>query len=342
VWKTVGEKTTWFVYDAQGQLAAEYGEAAASPCTTCFVTVDWLGSTRLVTDGAKAVQRGIDYLPFGEEIRNGHNGRTAGVYELGANGSASYPGAADAVTGRFTGKERDAETGLDYFLARYYSPAQGRFTSPDEWAGGIVDPFTGQQVGQPGPLPYADISDPQTLNKYVYVRNSPLRYTDPDGHSKLEFDGEKKTITLYDKDGKELGSWSAGNNVDSKATLAGGLPNGTYEFLDTTSPHRHSKDKDAVDVEYGTQGIFRIKNFSGPDKDKAGNLREHAGVGVHAGRENKADGVNRKGTEHATQGCVRTTEEGMKKIANTSKSDALTTLTVKNRRELKKDQEVRK
>lgn len=39
----------------------------------------------------------------------------------------------------FTGKERDAETGLDYFLARYYSSAQGRFTSPDEWAGGIVD-----------------------------------------------------------------------------------------------------------------------------------------------------------------------------------------------------------
>jgi RHS repeat-associated protein len=186
VWKTVGEKTTWFVYDAQGQLAAEYGEAAAAPCTTCFVTVDWLGSTRLVTDGAKAVQRGIDYLPFGEEIENGHNGRTAGVYGLGVNGSASYPGAADGVTARFTGKERDAETGLDYFLARYYSPAQGRFTSPDEWAGGIVDPFTGRQLGQPGPLPYSDISDPQTLNKYAYVRNSPLRYVDPDGHADKE------------------------------------------------------------------------------------------------------------------------------------------------------------
>jgi len=46
----------------------------------------------------------------------------------------------------------------------------------------MVDPFTGLQVEQLGPLPYADITDPQTLNKYVYVRNNPLRFVDPDGH----------------------------------------------------------------------------------------------------------------------------------------------------------------
>jgi RHS repeat-associated protein len=65
---------------------------------------------------------------------------------------------------RFTGKERDAETGLDYFESRYFSSAQGRFTSPDsmimkkEW--------------------YAD---PQRWNHYAYVRNNPLRYIDPNG-----------------------------------------------------------------------------------------------------------------------------------------------------------------
>ena len=91
-----------------------------------------------------------------------------------------------ALFPQFTSKERDAETGLDYFLARYYSGAQGRFLSPDEFKGGIVDPFTGQQVGKPGPLPYADIWDPQTLNKYGYVRNNALRYIDPDGHSLLD------------------------------------------------------------------------------------------------------------------------------------------------------------
>ena len=52
----------------------------------------------------------------------------------------------------------------------------------DEFKGGIVDPFTGEDIETNTVLPYADITDPQTLNKYGYVRNNPLRYTDPDGH----------------------------------------------------------------------------------------------------------------------------------------------------------------
>jgi RHS repeat-associated protein len=83
---------------------------------------------------------------------------------------------------KFTGKERDQETGLDFFEARYFSSAQGRFTPADEFKGGIVDPFTGLDVETNTALPYADITDPQTLNKYAYVRNNPLRYVDPDGH----------------------------------------------------------------------------------------------------------------------------------------------------------------
>src|SRR3954468_18557208 len=70
---------------------------------------------------------------------------------------------------RFTGKERDPESGLDYFGARYYGSALGRFTSPD-WS------------DKPEALPYTDFSDPQTLNRYVYVRNNPLSKADVDGH----------------------------------------------------------------------------------------------------------------------------------------------------------------
>ncbi len=72
---------------------------------------------------------------------------------------------------KFTGKERDAETGLDYFGARYFSGAQGRFTSPDE------------------PLVDQDESDPQSWNLYSYVRNNPLRFIDPTGRECVTLDG---------------------------------------------------------------------------------------------------------------------------------------------------------
>jgi RHS repeat-associated protein len=110
--------------------------------------------------------RCIDYAPFGEEIPSGQNGRT-GCYET--LGSPQFPAPPDVESLKFTGKERDAETGLDFFGARYLSSAQGRFTSPD-WS------------ATPQPIPYADLSDPQTLNLYTYVRNNPLAHPDLDGH----------------------------------------------------------------------------------------------------------------------------------------------------------------
>ena|ERR1035441_2367343 len=65
----------------------------------------------------------------------------------------------------FTGKERDAETGLDYFGARYFSGAQGRFTSPDDF------------------FKDSHVADPQSWSKYAYARNNPLRYVDPNGEN---------------------------------------------------------------------------------------------------------------------------------------------------------------
>jgi RHS repeat-associated protein len=65
---------------------------------------------------------------------------------------------------RFTGKERDYETGLDYFGARYFSGAQGRFTSPD-----------------PVMLTATRLLDPQGLNLYSYTRNRPTIAIDDGG-----------------------------------------------------------------------------------------------------------------------------------------------------------------
>ncbi len=69
----------------------------------------------------------------------------------------------------FTGKERDSESGNDYFGARYYASTMGRFLSPD-WSAGAV------------PIPYAKLDDPQSMNLYSYVQNMPLSAIDPDGH----------------------------------------------------------------------------------------------------------------------------------------------------------------
>ncbi len=160
VTKTAWGQTTVYVYDAMGQLAAEYG-GAGTDAGTHYLTADTLGSTRLETSGTAqtgpSVVRNYDYLPFGQEIGAGTAGRDA-TFSAGY-----YPSAATGQSDRFTGKPRDAETGLDYFGARYFSGAQGRFTSPDA-------PFADQHP-----------EDPQSWNMYAYVRNNPLKNTDPNG-----------------------------------------------------------------------------------------------------------------------------------------------------------------
>ena len=110
---------------------------------------DHLGSADVVTDASGNIKEESDYYPFGGErvvtdsgIRNNY---------------------------KFTGKERDPETGCDYFGARYYCNPIGRFITPD-WA------------GAPTAVPYAHFGNPQSLNLYSYVQNNPTTFGDPDGH----------------------------------------------------------------------------------------------------------------------------------------------------------------
>jgi RHS repeat-associated protein len=117
---------------------------------TEFYHTDALGSIRAVTEiGSSAVTR-TDFLPFGERIPMG----------------TLDP----VVTQRlFTGKERDAETGLDYFGARYYASQTGRFTT--------VDPVLDVDKA---------VTNPQLWNRYAYTTNNPLRRVDPDGRQELD------------------------------------------------------------------------------------------------------------------------------------------------------------
>jgi RHS repeat-associated protein len=108
----------------------------------------------VVTSATGTVIARRDYRPFGEEIVP-----STGDPRLGAAGYSTDTG----TTVRFTSQQRDTETGLDYFGARYFSNPQGRFMTPNS------------------PLTDQDSSDPQTWNLFGYVRNNPLIFIDPTG-----------------------------------------------------------------------------------------------------------------------------------------------------------------
>ena len=148
-----------YIYDASGTQVAEFSSTGAwnrgevyaggrhlatysggTSGTTYFVHSDWLGTERARTDKSGNPYETCTSLPFGD--------------------SQTCTGS-DPSPMHFTGKERDSETGLDYFDARYYGLNMGRFMSPD--------PLGGHN------------EDPQTLNRYSYVRNNPLSLTDPTG-----------------------------------------------------------------------------------------------------------------------------------------------------------------
>jgi len=84
---------------------------------------------------------------------------------------------------KFTGKERDAESGLDNFGARYNASTMGRFMTPD-----------------PIHIMKQKFLDPQQWNMYAYVRNNPLRFVDPTGKYLVNCgNGDKKCNKAADK-----------------------------------------------------------------------------------------------------------------------------------------------
>jgi RHS repeat-associated protein len=133
-----------------------------------WTVADQLGTPRMIADktGSLAGIKRHDYLPFGEELFAGTGNRTV------QNGYAG-----DDVRQKFTGYERDNETGLDYAQARFYSSPQGRFTS--------VDPLAAS----------AHAGNPQSWNRYAYVGNNPLNNTDLSGMGPDEDDDDVSIIT---------------------------------------------------------------------------------------------------------------------------------------------------
>jgi RHS repeat-associated protein len=138
--------------DANGNMAPQHTNvyASGSLITTYdnnglhFYLNDWLGTRRVQTDYEGVLEQTCTSLPFGDM--------------LSCTNSTQYP-----TEQHFTGKERDTESGNDYFGARYYGSTVGRFTSPDDDSG-------------------QNALSPQSLNLYSYAQNNPITNTDSDGN----------------------------------------------------------------------------------------------------------------------------------------------------------------
>ena len=154
--------------DASGNFTNEYvffgGKRVAmrnvTSGTIYYYEEDMLGSSRtMVQAGQTTVCYDADFYPFGGE---------RGVV---STCTQNY---------KFEGKERDTETGNDDFGARYYTSRLGRWLSAD-WS------------SVPAPVPYANLTNPQTLNLYAMVSDNPETFADLDGHCGDNCNNEPRT-----------------------------------------------------------------------------------------------------------------------------------------------------
>jgi RHS repeat-associated protein len=131
----------------QTPMMARFDDAFLGGSINYFAE-DFLGTSRVATDASGVVCYDADFYPYGGEV--------------------PYTNSCSPVF-KFEGKERDTESGNDYFGGRYYSNRYARWLSAD-WS------------AVPVAVPYANLSNPQTLNLYSMVADDPESFADLDGH----------------------------------------------------------------------------------------------------------------------------------------------------------------
>jgi RHS repeat-associated protein len=210
---------TWHEVEVYGMASSASGAADVR-----WLVSDHLGTPRMVVDksGSLVGVRRHDYFPFGEEIGASVGGRTI---------QQGYVSGADRLRQRFTGQQRDEETGLDYFGARYYVSTQGRFSS--------VDPVM---------LTAARLYDPQRINLYSYCRNNPLVFIDPTGRDLI------------------LGNKTAETRV--RANIDANLRENERKNIEIQGNKVRLIDPSAIDVSKASPGYKYLSQLVGPNSQK--------------------------------------------------------------------------
>jgi RHS repeat-associated protein len=179
-----GAATEQYVFFG-GERVARVDMPAA---TVEYYFSDHLKSTDIVTNATGGILQESDYVPYGGEV---------------------VISGADSNRYKFTSKERDMESGLDNFDARFYASPFGRFMTPD-WE------------AKPTDVPYANFGNPQSLNLYSYVQNNPTTVGDPDGHETQD--------TLDTRAAQEAGNAFAGA-LSGLGRMAAGMWNPIANLL---------------------------------------------------------------------------------------------------------------
>jgi len=142
-----GVISTSYIY--AGSLIAS--KSSDTPGETQYYIQDHLGSNRKIINGVLEEQSN-EFYAFGEDKL------------ISGTSDNDY---------KYTGKEKDDDTGLYYYGARYYSPSIGRFIQADALRGVLADPLS--------------------LNRYAYVRNNPLKFVDPTGNLNTDSTSQSQT-----------------------------------------------------------------------------------------------------------------------------------------------------
>jgi RHS repeat-associated protein len=177
---TINEEYVYF----NGQRIARIDRPSG---TVNYYFSNHLDSASVITSATGSIQEQTDFYPFG---------------------GVAYVSGSDPNHYKFTGKERDSESGLDNFDFRYYGSSLGRFMTPDDDSA-------------------QDAANPQSWNLYSYVMNRPTVATDPDGHDCIYIDNDSGKMTGFN-------SGDCDNSTEEKAN-SGVYVNGTVNSIELNS-----------------------------------------------------------------------------------------------------------